>query len=207
MEIKGAIFDLDGTLLDSMYLWDTIGSDYLKNRGIIPEPGVDEKIKTMSLVQGAEYFRARYGIQESVSDILKQVDQQVYRLYAEEIHIKHGVRCLLEQLNKQHVKMCVATATNRRQAEAALKHNEIDQYFCGIFTCTEVGHGKDEPVIYEKALEFLGTPKTQTVVYEDALHAMETAKKAGFPIIAVYDTWEAKNQDKIKEIADAYIYF
>lgn len=203
--LKGAIFDLDGTLLDSMYIWDTIGSDYLKNRGILPEPGVDEKVRVMSLVQGAEYFRCHYGIQESVSDILTEVDRQVFRLYAEEVRIKKGVRPLLEQLQKQHVKMCVATANNRRQAEAALKNNKIEKFFCGIFTCTETGHGKDEPDIYEKACRFLGTPKEQTAVFEDALHAIETAGKAGFPVVGVYDSRWDKDQEQIKKLADGYL--
>ncbi len=101
--------------------------------------------------------------------------------------------------------MYVATATDRHLAQAALRHAGIDGYFRGIITCQEVGHGKDSPEIYERAMTRLQSNKRDTVVFEDALHAIETAKAAGFRVCAVYDSYAEAEQDKIRALSDYYI--
>lgn len=205
MNIKGVIFDLDGTLLDSMFVWDTIGSDYLLSRSIEPEERLNEKFKTMSIVQAAEYYQTNYGITDSIEDIISGVNDMIDYLYSEVVKLKDGVAEMLEILKNKDVKMYVATATDRYMVEAALKHNGISDYFYGILTCTEVGHGKDSPVIYEKALELLGTKKNDTIVFEDAIHAIKTAKAAGFTVAGVYDKSSQIEQSEIIKIADYYI--
>lgn len=100
--------------------------------------------------------------------------------------------------------MCIATATERYQIEAALKRCHLDSFFGEIFTCSAVGHGKDEPHIFEAALAWLGTGREDTLVFEDAYHAIQTAKKAGFRVAAVYDSHEP-HQREIRELADHYI--
>ncbi len=205
MKIKGAIFDLDGTLMDSMPIWERMGSNYLISKGIEPEPGLDEIVKSLSIVQGIAYIRERYGITDQFDEIMREVDRQVEHLYAETVMVKDGMRDLLERLSGQNVAMCVATANNRYHAEAALERNQIAGYFSRIFSCTEVGCGKDDPRIYETARAFLGTPKDQTVVYEDALYAVETAKKAGFPVVGVYDACSESQWSRICALADETI--
>ena len=100
--------------------------------------------------------------------------------------------------------MCVATATDHRLVATALKRNRIIGYFGRIFTCTDIGHGKDEPDIYNAALAFLGTPKSCTWVFEDALYAVNTAKKAGFNVTGVYDRFE-KDHSAVRKKANIYI--
>ena len=205
MKISGAIFDLDGTLLDSMYIWDTIGEEYLISRGITPEKGLNDKFKTMSIVQAAEYYQKNYGITDSTHEIIKGVNSMIDHLYSDVVVLKSGVIAFLNKLKSDNVKMCVATATDRYMVEAALKHNGIYEYFSDILTCTEVGFGKDSPIIFEKALEGLGTVKEETLVFEDAFHAIETAKKAGFKVVGIFDKYSINEQSKIKETADYYV--
>ncbi|MEG1778686.1 MAG: HAD family phosphatase [Oscillospiraceae bacterium] len=205
MKIKGAIFDLDGTLLDSMFIWNTIGEAYLMDRGITPEEGLNDKFNTMSIIQAAEYYREHYPLSESVEEIIDGINRMIDHFYADTIVLKKGVLEMLKALKADGVKMCIATATDRYMVEAALKKNGIFDFFSEIFTCTEVGFGKDSPVIFQKALASLGTDKDETFVFEDALHAIETAKSAGFKVIGVYDNAAKTKQDKIKQLCDYYV--
>ncbi len=202
--IKGAIFDLDGTLIDSMFIWDTIGEDYLKSFGIEPKENLAEVFKTFTLEQAAEYYRNYYGITLSVREIVDGINNMVAEIYRTKVVLKMGVRDFLKRLQRAGVKMCVATVTDRPVAEEVLKRLNVREYFSEIFTCSEVGFGKKTPEIYRKALKHLGTPKAETVVFEDVLHALKTAKEDGFKIAAVYDSHEPK-QEEIKEISDYYI--
>lgn len=205
MNLKGAIFDLDGTLLDSMFIWDTIGADYLISRGITPEEGLNEKFKSLSIIQAAEYYRSNYGLIDSVEEIVDGVNKMIEHYYFDVVNTKTGVKKLLERFSNQGVKMCVATATDKYMAEAALKRNGIYYYFSGILTCTEVGAGKDSPKIFEKAIELLEIKKEESIVFEDAIYAIETAKSAGFYVVGIEDKSSKIDKEKIKESCDNYI--
>ncbi len=202
--LKGAIFDVDGTLLDSMEIWDTLGEDYLKSLGFTPKENLNETFKSMSLRQAAEYYISEYSVPLSVDEIMHGVNAMIENYYSHEALLKHGVLDLLQRLHENGVKMCIAIATDRPFIEAALERCGVLNYFSEIFTCNSVGHGKDEPFIYREALKALGTDRTNTVVFEDALYAAKTAKSDGFTIVAVYDVHE-NNEDKLKAIADCYI--
>lgn len=205
MKIKGAIFDMDGTLLDSMFLWETVGENYLISRGIVPEKGLRQKLKIMSLAQAAKYYQEKYAIADSIDTIVSDVNRMIDHLYFDVVELKKGVLPFLEKLRADGVKMCVATATDRYMAEAAFKRTGISDYFIDIFTCAEVGFGKNSPVIFERALEKLGTDKSETLVFEDALYAIETAKNAGFTVVSVFDPSTADQQEEIKKWSDYHI--
>lgn len=204
MRIRGAIFDVDGTLLASMFIWDTIGETYLRSIGYEPREKLNEVFKNMSLFQAARYYRTEYGVTLSIDEIMNGVNAMLERYYRFEVSLKPGVAELLAQLQASGVKLCIATATDRYLVEAALERCGVLSCFGAIFTCNEVGHGKDEPDIFEEALRFLGTEKAETVVFDDALYAVRTAKEAGFPVAAVYDSHE-KAQDQIRMLADVYL--
>lgn len=202
--LKGAIFDFDGTLFDSMYVWDNAGENYLRSIGILPKENLQERLKALSLAQSAAYIKEKYSIPLSIEEIMTGVNRTVERFYLEEVRPKAGAAEFLEELYSHSVKMCIATASEKYQAEAALKRCNIDKYFSEIFTCTEIGHGKDEPVIFRRAAERLGTTKESTAVFEDALHALKTAKADGFITVGVYDKSE-KQQKEIRALADFFI--
>lgn len=204
MRIRGAIFDVDGTLLDSMFIWDTIGEAYLRSIGCQPKENLNETFKNMSLHQAARYYQTEYGVTQSIDEIMDGVNAMLERYYRFEVPLKPGVAELLERLRQDGVRLCIATATDRHLVEAGLDRCGVLSCFGEIFTCNEVGHGKDEPDIFEAALRFLGTRKEETLVFDDALYAVRTAKEAGFPVAAVYDSHE-KAQDQIRMVADVYL--
>ena len=204
MRIRGAIFDVDGTLLDSMFIWDTIGETYLRSIGYQPKENLNETFKNMSLRQAARYYQTEYGVTLSIDQIMDGVNAMLERYYRFEVPLKPGVAELLERLRQSGVKLCIATATDRHLVEAALDRCGVLSCFGEIFTCNEVGHGKDEPDIFEAALRFLGTKREETLVFDDALYAVRTAKEAGFLVAAVYDSHE-RSQAEVRARSDLYL--
>lgn len=202
--MRGAIFDVDGTLLDSMFIWDTIGEEYLCSIGFCPKENLNETFKNMSLLQAARYYREEYGVPYTEEEIMRGVNAKIEHYYRYDVLPKDGVCNFLQKLADRGVRMCIATATDEPLIRAALARCGIDRYFSEIFTCSNVGHGKDEPLIYREALGHLGTNRSDTVVFEDALYALETAKADGFFTAAVYDIHE-KNVQKMKLLADYYM--
>ncbi|GHU49617.1 hypothetical protein FACS1894127_3280 [Clostridia bacterium] len=205
IEIKGAIFDMDGTLLDSMFIWDNIAAQYLIDRGIQPEEKINEKFRSMSLTQAAQYYEERYDLKESVAEIESGINKMVENFYFNEVEPKDGVPELLGELASLGIRMCVATATDKRLAEAAIRRCGFSEYFVSIITCGEMGSGKDNPEIFYEALRRLGTDKKSTPVFEDADHALATARGAGFSTIGIYDKSYEDFQDDIEANSSLYI--
>ena len=203
--IKGAIFDLDGTLLDSMFIWDTIGEEYLRSLGKEPHEDLKETFMTLTLEEAAEYYREHYGVTLSVKEIVDGVNSMVEQTYRTKVTLKPGIPEYLAWLKENGVRMCVATVTDRYLVEETLERLGVRHYFSEIFTCAEVGFGKDKPIIYQKALGHLETEKRDTYVFEDMLFALNTAKTDGFPTVGVYDRHEV-HQDELKGLADYYIF-
>ncbi len=204
MSLKCCIFDFDGTLFDSMFIWDQAGELYLRSQGKTPLPSTAEDLRTMSLRQAAQYFQTTYALPFPVEEIMEGINRTVEAFYFHDALPKPGVTALLEQLRQAGVAMGIATATDRYQIEAALRRCGLEHYFDAIFTCSEVGHGKERPEIYRMALEHLGADRGSCVVFEDALHAVKTAKADGFPVVAVYDVSEPR-QDQLIALADCYL--
>ena len=202
--LKGLIFDFDGTLFDSMFIWDTAGEVYLRSIGKEPETDLQKILKPMSLLQSAEYIREKYQIPLSVEEIMDGVNRTVEGFYFHTVEPKSGVIDFLEELHRRNIKMCIATATDRYQVEAALQRCKMRHFFSEIFTCTEVGSGKDRPDIFRKAMEHLQTDRSNTAVVEDAYHAAFTAKQDGFLVVGVYDSHESRQQELL-QLADVFL--
>ena len=202
--IQGIIFDFDGTLFDSMFIWDTAGEVYLRSIGREPEADLQKVLKPMSLLQSAEYIREKYQIPLSVEEIMDGVNRTVEGFYFHTVEPKPGVIDFLEELHHRNIKMCIATATDRYQVEAALQRCKMRHFFSEIFTCTEVGSGKDRPEIFRKAMEYLQTDRTTTAVVEDAYHAAFTAKQDSFMVVGVYDSYEGRQQE-LMSLVDVFL--
>jgi HAD superfamily hydrolase (TIGR01509 family) len=205
MSIKGAIFDLDGTLLDSMPLWNNFGQYYLQTRGIVSPAGLGETLKAMSLLQAARYFREHFGFVDTETEILIQFNDLLAMHYRDRIVLKPQVYSFLKRLKEAGVKLCIATATDRNLAQAALQRLGIIGCFEFILTCADVCCGKDEPLIFLRSLDMLGTKKEETIVFEDALYAIKTAKEAGFLVAGVFDESAKADADEIKILTNYYI--
>ena len=202
--LKAAIFDFDGTLFDSNYVWVTAGERFFHSIGIPPKPNLQEEIRTMSLYQSACYIREEYGLSLPPEEIMAGINQTVEDAYFHEVQPKPGVIPFLHALKAAGIRMCIATATDRYQIEAALRRCNMQDFFEGIYTCSEVGHGKDEPVVFRKAMEYLGTDRSSTVVFEDALHAVQTAKADGFLTVGVCDSY-IREQKQLQTLCNCYL--
>lgn len=204
MKIRCAIFDFDGTLFDSMFLWDSVGEIYLRSLGKEPGPSMREDVRALSLYQSACYFQKEYDLPLSPEEIMAGINRTIGHFYLHEVQPKPGVVAFLEQLDRAGIRMCIATASDRCQIEAALRRCGMEQYFAAIFTCSEVGHGKDEPVIFRTAMDHFHADRSSAVVFEDAIHAIRTARADGFPVVAVFDSSE-KRQTEVRSLANCYL--
>lgn len=204
MKINCAIFDFDGTLFDSMFIWDSVGEIYLRSLGKEPKPSMREDVRALSLYQSACYFQKEYDLHLSTEEIMAGINQTIEHFYIHEVLPKPGVVDFLEQMKQAEIPLCIATASDRYQIEAALSRCGMSHYFDAIFTCSEVGHGKDEPVIFRKAMEHFDADRSSTIVFEDAIHAIQTAKADAFAVVAVFDHSE-KRQKEIRDLSDCYI--
>lgn len=202
--LRGVIFDFDGTLFDSMFIWESAGERYLSSIGIKPRDDINTRVRSMSLLQAALYVKEEYSIDMTVKEITDGINRMVEDLYLYRVQPKRGVREFLEEMKKRNIGMCIATATDRYQIEGALKRCGMEDYFSEIFTCIDTGHGKDEPYIFRLAMEHLKTDKDSTIVMEDAYHAVKTAKEDGFLTVGVYDRFEEK-QEEMKKFCDCYL--
>lgn len=127
--LKGLIFDFDGTLFDSMFIWDTAGESYLRSIGKEPETDLQKVLKQMSLLQSAQYIREKYNIPLSVEEIMDGINHTVEGFYFHSTQPKPGVIDFLEELHCRNIKMCIATATDRYQVEAALQRCKMRHFF------------------------------------------------------------------------------
>lgn len=203
--IKAAIFDVDGTLLDSMPIWMDAGVRYLNDLHIVPEEDLAATLWDMSIPEGVAYLKEHYDLSYSHQEITDGIVNKVRDFYYYEAPLKPGVKEYLEKLDQMHVPMVIATSSDRSYLDAALTRTGIAHYFQKIFTCAEVGAGKTQPVIYNVAADFLGYPHESTFVFEDVIHAARSAKSAGFKVIGIYDETSAKDAAAMKEVCDLYI--
>lgn len=201
MKITGAIFDMDGTLLNSMDYWAIVPTEYLILKGITPKKDTDRYFLEMGMKEWHKYQEIPYSFEEVSRDVYKLIE----KYYLNDVAIKDGVLEMLEKLKKHNVKMCLATATDRAMVEKILDKLNIKDYFLTIFTAKEVGKGKRFPLIYERALEFLGTPKETTYVFEDAYYAIDTCYKNGFKVVGVYDKNVFVPENEIIPLCNLYL--
>lgn len=206
MNKKYAIFDMDGTLIDSMGYWNNLLQEFLLSQGIKEDvTALMQQVKTMTMEQSSAMLSKLYPQLGDPRDFAKNAGALMARHYAQDIPLKPGVKNYLEKLKADGVKMCVATITDRKLLEVCFKRLGIDKYFDFTLSANECGKGKDDPEIYLAACEKFGSTPCETAVFEDAPYALETAKKAGFYTVAVYDDGEKNNLEKAKAAADEYI--
>lgn len=208
MDIKAAIFDMDGTLVDSLMLWDilwaTLGKKYLNNEKFTPSAEDDKKVRTLALKDAMDLIHTSYCLGESGKELLDVANNMIIEFYEKQATLKDGVLEFLKHCKASGVKMCIASATAPELINKALEHLGIGGYFSKVFSCTTFGKGKDAPDIFLHACEFLGESVSETWVFEDSLTAIETAAKTGMPTVGIYDRYNF-GYEKIKQIATKYI--
>ena len=208
MNMKGAIFDMDGTLIDSLMTWDVLwrefGTLFCDGKVFAPTEDDDKAVRTMTLEQSMNYLHSVYAIGESGEELLGIANKRMEKFYANEVQLKEGVLEFLDYCYKKDINMCIASATSKKLLDIAIKHCNIEKYFTYVLSCAEIGKGKDEPDIYLKALNLLGTKKEETVVFEDSLVAIKTANKIGINTVGIFDKYNY-GQSEIQKISSVYI--
>lgn len=204
MKMQAALFDLDGTLIDSMWVWAKLMEDFLKKHQIPVIPEVMENVSHMSLVQSAPYVRMVYRLPMTAEEIYQEWTEMVYQSYAEKVPLKKGAKEYLEKLKKEGVKLGVVTACDPALCLACLNHHGMETLFDTITYVDDVGKGKTEPDIYIECLRRLDCNIEDAVLFEDILTGIRTAKKIGLRTVAVEEE-SAKEKDLLKQEADLYI--
>ncbi len=203
--ICGAIFDIDGVLLDTLKIWRNIGSRYLKNNGITPHEDTDDVLFSMSMEEGAKYLKNTYAISDGTEKISADIKRMLKDFYENEALAKDGAKEVLEFLKSENIPTVAATSGPREYEEAALERNGLLKYFRCMYTSEEIGESKSSPLIYNTAAEFLKTKPNETLVFEDSLYALKTAANAGFVTVGVADSFGEPNQDGMKSTAEIYV--
>lgn len=203
--IKGMIFDFDGTLLDSMGIWEQIDIDFLGKRGLLVPPDYLEKITPMGFLNAAKYTKARFGFPETPGEIEEEWLSMAEDAYAHAIAMKPGAKHFLEQCRTAGLRLAAATSSLERLYQPCLRHHGVENVFQEIVTTREAGEDKHSPRIYRMAADRLGLAPAECIVFEDILLGIRTAKQAGFRTAAVYDKTNAAETDALQSLADFYV--
>ena len=206
MDKRFAIFDMDGTLVDSMTYWRNLASEFLQSKGI-PEvsPAVSERIRPMTMTESAALFIEEYGLSGTAESIAAEMHAMMDEHYRRDIPLKPGVAAYLEALHRRGVTTCVASATAEDLMDACLTRLGVAHYFSFLLSCETIGVGKSRPDVYLEAAKRLGVQPEDIAVFEDALYAANTAKQAGFYTIAVRDDSNQPHWEELTALADEKI--
>ena len=199
--IEGTVFDLDGTLLDSSWVWEKVDEKFLGDRGFqVPDDYVDE-ISPLGAERAAVYTIERFGLNEDKDDIVREWIEMAKKEYATEVVCKPYAKEFLEELHKLNIKMAVATSSDRELFMKTLEREGILKYFQKIVTVDEVERGKGYPDIYEEAARRIKVNPHKCLVFEDILAGVTGASLGEFNVVAVFDEKSKHNWEKIKSIS------
>ncbi|MBQ9806741.1 MAG: HAD family phosphatase [Clostridia bacterium] len=208
MKISGAIFDMDGTLVDSLMVWDVLwarfGEQYKGDRSFRPDPVTEQAIRTLPLREAMELLHQTCSIGTDGDELWRFATDVCAEFYEKDVPMKSGVMDFLEHLKQRDVKMCVASATAPDLLAIIFRRYELDRYFTRIFSCSEIGKGKEHPDIFDAAHAYLETEKDSTWVFEDSFVALQTAKGAGYHTVGIYDPYNFC-LDQMPEVSTEYI--
>ncbi|MCI8335207.1 MAG: HAD family phosphatase [Lachnospiraceae bacterium] len=201
---KAVLFDLDGTLVDSMWMWKDIDMEYLGKYGITLPPELQEYIEGMSFSEVSAYFKEAFGIKESLEEIKSEWVSMAKYKYTHEVPLKPGALRFLKHLKEQGIPMGIATSNSRDLLDAVLESLEISPYFDCCMTSCEAGAGKPAPDIYLKVAKILKTEPKDCLIFEDTPAGILAGNRAGIPVCAMADENSAGRKEQILQMADYY---
>ena len=202
---KAVIFDLDGTLVDSMWMWKAIDIEYLGRFGFDLPPSLQKDIEGMSFSETAVYFKETFQIPDTLEEIKATWNRMAYDKYTKEVPLKKGVQEFLDYCKENGILLGIATSNSRELVDATLKALNIKEYFACVMTACEVAKGKPAPDIYLAVAEKLQAEPSRCLVFEDIEMGIMAGKNAGMEVCAVEDEFSMNQIEAKKKLADYYI--
>ncbi len=206
--IKAVIFDLDGTLVNSMWMWKSIDVEYLEKKGIAAPADIQafqEELEGMGFTETAVFFKKKFQIEDSLEEIKKTWIAMAEEKYCNEVPLKPGVREFLEELKNRGIRIGISSSNSRKLIETVLKAHHIEKYFDCITTCCEVPNSKPAPDVYLKTAEGLQIEPEDCLVFEDVPMGIMAGKNAGMQVCAVDDSYSKRQEADKRRLADYYI--
>jgi haloacid dehalogenase superfamily, subfamily IA, variant 3 with third motif having DD or ED/haloacid dehalogenase superfamily, subfamily IA, variant 1 with third motif having Dx(3-4)D or Dx(3-4)E len=204
--IEAVIFDLDGTLVDSMWMWESIDIEYLARYQIDLPEDLQKKIEGMSFTETAAYFKKRFDLPDSLDQIKSDWNQMAWDKYLNEVPLKEGVITLLTHLKEKNIPAGIATSNSRELVDLIIEKLKVKEYFTSIRTSCEVAAGKPSPDIYLLVADDLHADPVRCLVFEDILTGIMAGKNANMKVCAVYDKYSEKEEKEKRKLADYFAY-
>lgn len=204
--IEAVIFDMDGTLIDSMSIWKQIDIEHFAMYGKELPENLQSEIEGMSFYQTAEYIKEKYDFPETIEEMVELWNQMARKKYAQEVPFKKGAKQFLELCKSKGMKLGIATSNSRFLYDAVSEHLGFDEYFDCVLTGTEVLNGKPAPDVYLKVAENLSVSPQNCLVFEDIIKGIMAGHNAGMKVVAVDDDYSKATTEEKKKMADYYIY-
>ena len=201
-EIKGVIFDLDGTLVDSMWMWKTIDIEYLGKRGLDCPEDLQKKIEGMSFSETAVYFKERFHLPDSLDEIKAEWTRMSLEKYEHQVPLKPGAGRFLQFLKDHNIPMGIATSNGQAMVDGVLDALKIRPFFDSVATACEVKAGKPAPDIYLYVAGKLGVKPEDCLAFEDVPAGIQAGKAAGMRVIAMADEFSRAMEEEKRRLAD-----
>lgn len=200
--IKAIIFDMDGTLIDSIWVWEQVDIDYLKSKDKEMPEDLRRSIEGLSFPDTAVYFKNRFGIKDSVEVIMQDWKDMVRDYYHNVIMLKNGVKPFLDFLRRKGIRMGIATSNSRDLTIPVLERNGVIEYFDEIVTTEEVPRDKSFPDVFLEASKRLCTSPSECLVFEDTYCAILSAKSAGMKVVGIHDIYGTSSFTELEQVCD-----
>ena len=203
--MKAAIFDLDGTLIDSMPCWRNLNTEFVRSRGIEPTPEQEKEMFALTGTQVVSYFKERFGLESDFETLCAQACRAMEPVYAAGVPLKSGAGAYLDRLRERGVLCVLATATPAKQALIALNRMDLVRRLDYIFSTDLIGGNKGEAAFYDRLCGMIGVPKEDCVMFEDSLYAMQGARAAGLGVVGITDSTNAHVRAQMQAVCDVVI--
>lgn len=204
-DYEAVIFDLDGSLVDSMWMWKAIDIEYLKNFGIEPPEDLQKQIGGRSFFETAVFFKNKFGLEDSIEKIGDDWNRMAWDKYTNEVPLKEGVAEFLSACEDRGIKLGIASSNSTELIEQVLFSHNIRKRFSSIKSGTEIQKGKPAPDVYLAVADELQVSPEKCLVFEDLVDGIKAGKNAGMTVVAVSDDYSRHSDDVKRSLADYYI--